>query len=372
MRTTMGVGLLGAFLAVVAAVFADGPPQGNQASAASQPGEGKWTIISDKLLSSTPVPPDFNGLPGKTLKTTGVAVDRTTGDLIVVLFRSHICRSSDRGKTFERIDGGKLGGICQTGWAINIDPNSGQRMACFLIYGTSGLTLDGGKTWTTFGDSEFGAVDWSVPEPKVMLRTDHGHKVYLTRDAGKTWKLLDNVHVGNREGGESAGLGVVDSGTLLLHRKDGSGIERSTDDGETWAKVSDRNPKSGVAVVFNGVVYWVGAGGLIVSKDKGQTWQVQGTPVDAIMGPFFGKDENHIVVVGLKGLFETADGGKAWKNVMPLAAVEATLDPNVYYHKDARFGMKCVLTFNDSFAWDPIGNVLYHSRMTDSVRKFER
>ena len=65
--------------------------------------------------------------------------------------------------------------------------------------------------------------------------------------------------------------------------------------------------------MFKGAVYWVGAEGLIVSKNKGQTWQIQGTAVDAIMGPFFGKDENHIVVVGFKGIFETTDGGNQWK-----------------------------------------------------------
>jgi photosystem II stability/assembly factor-like uncharacterized protein len=334
--------------------------------------KGKWTVISDQLLSSTPVPPDFHGLPGKTLKSTGVAVDRTTGDIIVVLFRSQIFRSSDRGKTFKRIDGGKVGGICQTGWAINVDPNNGDRVALFLIYGTSGLTLDGGKTWTQFDGGDFGTVDWSAAEPKVMLRTDHGRgQVYLTKDSGKTWKLISGAHVGNREAGESGGLGVVDSGTLLLHRKDGSGIERSTDDGATWTKVSDLDPKSGVALVFKGIVYWVGAEGLIVSRDKGKTWQVQGAPVDAIMGPFLGKDEKHMVVVGLKGLYETTDGAKTWQHVMPLTAVEAALDPNVYYHKEPRFGMKCVLTFNDSFAWDPVGNVFYHSRMTDSVIKYD-
>jgi photosystem II stability/assembly factor-like uncharacterized protein len=336
-------------------------------------GKGKWTVISDNLVSSTPVPRDFNGLPGKTLKTTGVAVDRIRGAVIVVLFRSQIFRSSDKGKTFERIDGGKVCGICQTGWAINVDPNNGDRMACFLIYGTSGLTLDGGKTWTQFDGGDFGAVDWSAAEPKVMLRTDHGRgQVYLTKDTGKTWKLIGKANVGNREMGESGGLGVVDAGTLLLHRKDGTGIERSIDAGETWTKVSDLNPKSGTALVFEGVVYWVGAEGLIVSRDKGRTWHVQGAPVDAIMGPFLGKDEKHIVVVGLKGFFETTDGGRTWKNVMPLTAVEAALDPKVYYHGDARFGMKCVLTFNDSFAWDPVGNVFYHSRMTDSAIKYER
>ncbi len=90
------------------------------------------------------------------------------------------------------------------------------------------------------------------------------------------------------------------------------------------------------------------------------------------MGPFFGQDEKHIVIVGLQGFCETTDGGQTWKNVLSLAGIEAALDPNVYYHKEPKFGMKCVLTFNDNFAWDPIGNIFYHTRMTDSVRRFAR
>ena len=83
------------------------------------------------------------------------------------------------------------------------------------------------------------------------------------------------------------------------------------------------------------------------------------------MGPFFGKDEKHIVVVGMEGFFETTDAGERWKHVLSLAGLEAALDPNVYYHST-----KCVVSWRDNFAWDPIGNVFYHSRMTDSTRKF--
>ena len=334
--------------------------------------KAKWTVISDKLLTDTPVPPNFNGLPGKTLKTTGVAVDRTTGDVIVVLFRSQIFRSSDKGKTYTRIDAGKLSGICQTGWAIQMDPDDGKRMAFFLIYGTGGMTLDGGKTWSHIpGKFDFGAVDWSAAEPKVMMAVDHGGQLNLSKDAGKTWKLLGPERQ-SRENGSSIGIGVVDAETLLLHRKDGTGIERSTDGGETWTKVSDLEPKSGVPVLHKGVVYWVGAKGLIVSKDKGATWRIQGSPVDAMMGPYLGKDARHLVVVGMKGLFETADAGTTWKQVMPLIDVDAALDADVYYRNQPKFGRKCVLSFNDSFAWDPIGDVFYHSRMTDSVIKYQR
>ncbi len=216
---------------------------------------------------------------GKDEKTTAVAVDRTTGDLLLLLNNcGELHRSSDKGKTFQRIDGGKLDhGRCETGWGLSVDPNNGQRIACFVIYGNGGLTLDGGKTWTQIlGPWDYGALDWSAADPKVMLGARHesGGKIHLSKDAGKTWKPIA-TGVESR-GGSSIGIGVVDAGTLLLHRKDNSGIERSTDDGASWNTVSQLTPRSRVAVVFKGTVYWAGAEGLIVSKDSGQTWQVQG------------------------------------------------------------------------------------------------
>ncbi len=201
-----------------------------------------------------------------------------------------------------------------------------------------------------------------------MLGNQHdgGGRALLSKNAGKSWKLVA-AGVESRAG-SSIGVGVVDSDTLLLHRRDNSGIERSTDEGKTWTQVSKLNPRSRVTVVLNGVVYWAGAEGLLVSRDKGKTWQVQGAPVDAIQGPFFGKDERHIVVVGTKGFSETKDGGKTWENVLPLSLLEAELDPN---HALPRSN-KCRFAWFDSFAWDPIGNVFYHSRMLEATRKYER
>jgi photosystem II stability/assembly factor-like uncharacterized protein len=331
---------------------------------------GKWTVVSGKLANSTPVR-DFAGVPSEKQQTTGVAVDRTTGAVFVVLNGSgEIWRSPDKGQTFARIDGGKISGRCETGWSLNVDPNDGRRMACFMIYGRGGFTLDGGKTWRPFdpGPCDFAAVDWSAAEPKVMLGNQHdgGGRALLSKDAGKTWKLVA-AGVESRAG-SSLGLGVVDSRTLLLHRRDDSGIERSSDDGKTWTQVSTLNPTSRVAVVFKGLVYWAGSKGLLLSTDQGKTWRVQGAPLDAIQGPFFGENEKHIVVVGSKGFCETKDGGETWRNVLPLTSLEAELDPNNALLRSN----KCRVAWFDNFAWDPVGNVFYHSRMLEAARKYER
>ena len=54
----------------------------------------------------------------------------------------------------------------------------------------------------------------------------------------------------------------------------------------------------------------------------------------ANIGPLFGKDENHLAAVGPEGVYETNDGGKAWRVVAPSPQY------NVY-------------------AWDPIRDIFY-------------
>jgi hypothetical protein len=48
------------------------------------------------------------------------------------------------------------------------------------------------------------------------------------------------------------------------------------------------------------------------------TWAIQGKEVECSFGPYFGKDEMHIVVVGKNGFFQTSNGGREWEQVAPL------------------------------------------------------
>ena len=86
--------------------------------------------------------------------TGGVTVDRSNGDVYVVvtgkeIFKERgqgVWKSTDRGATFARVDGNVIGGRCETGYGLCHDPN-GKRLYCFMLDGSSGYTLDGGKTW---------------------------------------------------------------------------------------------------------------------------------------------------------------------------------------------------------------------------------
>jgi photosystem II stability/assembly factor-like uncharacterized protein len=299
--------------------------------------------------------------------TGGVTADRTNGDVYIVvtgkeIFKERgqgIWKSTDQGTTFTRVDGGVIAGRCETGYALCQDPN-GKRLYGFMLDGPAGFTLDAGKTWTKLGQVnrgwDFATVDWSAEKPQVVFGFEHenGGKYHLSTDGGITWRKLGESPKDDRGG---FGVGIVDAKTLVRWSGANGGIERSTDTGATWTKVSDESPLGHVMVVFNKACYWVGKKGLLVSRDNGVTWSMQGQPVQAAWGPYFGKDEKHIVVAGKDGVKETTDGGEHWTVVAPLPEpFKNPPGPGWYLN----------------FAFDPVHNVFYASWMGRPTFRYQR
>jgi photosystem II stability/assembly factor-like uncharacterized protein len=151
-----------------------------------------------------------------------------------------------------------------------------------------------------------------------------------------------------------SGCGVFDRRTFVATKAKERGIFRSTDTGATWTQVSTNNPSAGVPVVFKGAGYWPTGQGLLVSRDQGASWSALGPPVDASFGPYFGRDEQHFVVVGKGGFQETQDGGRNWQMAAPLPA---------------GFGAGRV---GPNYAWDPKADIFYASTMTKPAFKWQR
>jgi len=118
---------------------------------------------------------------------------------------------------------------------------------------------------------------------------------------------------------------------------------------------SQRQPAGRDIRIFKGLAYWTGPDGLLVSTDRGKTWAVQGKPVECSFGPYFGKDEMHIVVVGKKGFFQTANGGQEWKMAAPLPPEYRVTIPGWFLN----------------FGWDPNANIFYASRMGNPAYKYQ-
>src|SRR5678816_830985 len=138
--STISLSYLAPFLLTTSVAGAE-PPTTATKAAAQLPNKGQWTAIH--------------------AGTGGVTVDRSNGDVYVIVTGEEIFKgpgegvwkSTDQGTTFARVDGGIIGGRCETGYALCPDPN-GKRLYCFMLDGSSGYTLDAGKTLSLIHISE--------------------------------------------------------------------------------------------------------------------------------------------------------------------------------------------------------------------------
>jgi photosystem II stability/assembly factor-like uncharacterized protein len=315
--------------------------------------QSRWVSVSDTTLRQLATDGKKTDWPGE---TAGVVVDPSTGDVYMIVAGQGVWKSVDRAKTFDRCDGGKVGGRCETAFSLNMDP-AGKRLACFMLDGKCAWTGDGGRTWHSFTDVgrnwDFAAVDWSTTEVKSIFAGLHesGGQVMFSSDGGKTWDKLFK----DPEFDKSGGLGIFDEKTLVYTQK-GKGIHRSTDAGRTWTKISDLEPIGRVVQVLNKTAYWLGKEGLLISNDNGASWKVQGKPVEASIGPMLDpKNEKHIVVAGVKGIFRTTDGGETWTKVATLPA-GADIPKAGWY---------------SNVAWDPVHDIFYVSKMGKPTYRLE-
>ena len=307
---------------------------------------GKWVAISDGITRQLVADGKKIGYPGL---TAGVAVDRTTGDLFMVICDLGIWKSSDQGKSFGRVDGDAIGGRCETGFALNASP-AGKGLAAFMVYGGCGLSRDGGATWTKFKSTHFdcGAVDWeSGGKSLLAIRHESGGALAYSTDAGQSW-----ADVGK---GFQNGVGLFDAKTLVATK--GKGILRSDDGGQKWKTVSDLTIIGGTMYVVDGVGYWGTEQGLAISRDKGVTWTVPGAKIAVTHGPYFGKDVTHLVIGTQEGLFASQDGGNTWEKAAPL--------PEGF--TIGKLGQSYA-----NFAWDPLHDVLYASSMGKPTYRWQR
>jgi len=316
-----------------------------------------WTDISSSLLQRLTNNGAKQAWPGG---CSGVVVNRTSGDVTIKVVGFGLWRSSDKGKSWQRIDDNTISGRDETGWATSVDQGAPARIASFSLDGSAGWTPDGAswKKFTNLGRNwDFGSVDWADPGPKTIIAAKHETnppgEVYVTSDGGVTWKKLSIYLNSNRD--RISMVGAMDATTFVYSK--GEGIFRSTDSGESWANVSAVNPQTRIPVLFHGAHYLGSTNGLLVSKDKGATWQAQGSPVNAWEGPFFGDDEKQMVMIGKDGIFMTHDAGAKWSCVAGLKPKEGG-----FYFTPNWFGC---------YAWDPVNNILYASSMGNPVFKLE-
>jgi hypothetical protein len=317
----------------------------------------KWLDVSGALLGRLTNNGAKLAWPGG---CSGVVVNRTNGAVTIKVVGLGLWRSSDQGTNWERIDKDVISGRDETGWATSVDQNSPMRMASFSLDGTAGWTTDGTrwKKFTTLGRNwDFGSVDWAAPVPQTIIAAKHETnppgEVYVTQDGGGSWKQISIYLQSHRD--RISMVGAMNTTTFIYSK--GEGIQRSEDAGVTWKLVSEVNPQTRVPVLFRGVHYLGSTNGLLVSKDLGASWQGHGAAVSIWQGPFFGRDENEMLIVGKEGVFKTINAGQTWKRVADLKGKES--------------GFLFVPNWFGSYAWDPVHNILYTSAMGNPVYRLQ-
>jgi hypothetical protein len=258
-----------------------------------------------------------------------------------------VWKSGDQGATYVRMDRGNVTGRAETGFSLDIDP-AGKRLMCFMVDGSSAMLLDGGMTFvkSPASNMNFGAVDWSDGQTLIAVRHETKGWGWHSEDGGKSWKDF---------GPGFECVGVFGEKTFVAVKGKDPGIQRSDDGGATWEKVSDLAPSGRAMRWCNGAGFWTSKQGLLVSKDKGATWQVQGALVEMSAGPYFGKDEKNLVVAGVNGLLKSADAGETWKLAAPYP-------DKMKYEARGWFG---------NFAWDSVNDILYASVMGQPAFRWE-
>ena len=316
-----------------------------------------WTDIATPFLERLT---NHGAKPAWPGGCSGVVVNRLTGAVTIKVVGGGLWRSADQGQTWQRADKDTLSGRDETGWATSADQNAPSRCASFSLDGFAGWTTDG-QTWQRFTDLgrnwDYGSVDWAAPVPKTIIAAKHETsppgEVYATSDGGITWHKLA-IYLGDSRD-RIAMVGALEATTFIYSK--GEGIYRSTDAGLTWTQVSPVNPQTRIPVLFQGVHYLGSASGLLVSKNHGASWQARGAPVNIWQGPFFGRDEREMVVVGTEGVFKTKNAGETWTRAAGLKPKEGN-----YVFSPNWFGC---------YAWDPVNDLLYASAMGNPVFKLE-
>jgi len=285
----------------------------------------------------------------------GILVLPPTGELLAVtngingLFISH-----DQGETWKEAAGAKLSGRNYGGFGINYDYERG-RYAIFMIArsseqsATSIIYSGADQGFIHFQEPTdvqhdawtWGMPDWSKDSIQVILGKQHHAwvKLWLSKDAGRSWELLDF---------ESRNPGVINDSVFVAGNDDG--IYRTTDQGKSWTKINQWQVMGKNPVKYNSDFYWTTTEGLIYSSDLGKTWHLKGSALkDVLWGPYFGQDQDHILVVNQDGFYITNNGGKTWNKVAEFFTIP---DSN-------RGGEYNVMHPTNSYGWDWQNQVIY-------------
>ena len=181
--------------------------------------------------------------------------------------------------------------------------------------GTLAKTIDGGKTWTRGNVSTSEDVlDVAFPTAQVGYALDSAGGLFRTADGGATWKTLDT-------GTTARPFQIVAPSTSTVILTGPTGLRRSTDGGDTFSTVTDRDV---VKAKLNGIdragsaLFAFGARDLLRSPDRGRTWTAIHKPARVEQADFLDARTGYVLAIG-GSVWKTTNGGKRWTRLLGVA-----------------------------------------------------
>jgi photosystem II stability/assembly factor-like uncharacterized protein len=230
----------------------------------------------------------------------------------------------------------------QTGWIDKQAGVKGDLVAVFFtsadkgwVAGDNGFlaaTNDGGRTWLPY------PLDTNDDINEIYFRNEDngylvaGRKMYMTRDAGRSWQEIKIYRSGDFGAGRPEFLSIRFSdkkhgyvvGSVLRHSGNDdlvvdSLVMRTDDGGETWRRISVPSKSELFHLDFDGNSkgWIVGDNGTILaSTDEGRTWTRQKSPTSVPLYNVDFRDSKEGYIVGKAGtILRTENGGEYWSTV---------------------------------------------------------
>ncbi len=263
-------------------------------------------------------------------------------------------------------------------------------------------SLDGGETWQFLGLEKTERISRVLLDPTrtetafvAAMGTTWGENpergIFKTEDGGKTWRKV--LYVDEKTGAADLAIDPRNPNRLLAamweHRRwpwffnsggPSSGLYLSTDGGETWKKITEKDglPKGNlgrIGISFSRsnpeIVYALveaERSALCRSEDGGRTWKIVNDSPGVSPRPFYYSDirvhpakENTVYRLG-GNLDISIDGGKSFKPLMSFFAVHGDFHELWIHPED---GERMIVggdggiafTFNGGKSWDFVQNL---------------
>jgi hypothetical protein len=136
------------------------------------------------------------------------------------------------------------------------------------------------------------------------------------------------------------------------------GLIRSSDGGRSWETVSlSGEADFHVLRWADGTVYGVdsGSGRLMVSDDRGESWEERSPPAPLLDLTADPRDSKHLLASGQGGLYSSGDGGRGWQPLGGDVGLLAWPKPARLFHVNAAGTVS--VSANGGGSWRPVGQI---------------